>query len=140
MRLKSPDGYSLATLIFFSVRHSLSYYREFEGSEIGLQPAYSYFRGFDKNSIMLYLFWEISAILLQSCKTWLNNMELKTNILLWMQLQNVADYKVTLAITSTTKPYITMWTDGKYEVDKLYLFGKLMEEDKYIWNENLSLS
>lgn len=33
-----------------------------------------------------------------------------------------------------------MWTDGKYEVDKLYLFGKLMEEDKYIWNENLSLS
>lgn len=57
-----------------------------------------------------------------------------------MQLQNVADYKVTLAITSTTEPYITMWTDGKYEVDKLYLFGKLMEEDKYIWNENLSLS
>lgn len=57
-----------------------------------------------------------------------------------MQVQNVVDYKVTLTITSTTEPYITMWTDGKYEADKLYLFGKLVEEDKYIWNENLSLS
>lgn len=86
---------------------------------------------------MFYLFWEISIILLQRCTTWLNNKELKTNIVLWMLLQNVGDYKVALAITSKSEPYLTMWIDGKYEVDKLYLFGKLTE-DKFLFQMYLS--
>lgn len=54
-----------------------------------------------------------------------------------MLLQNAGDYKVALAITSTSEPYLTMWIDGKYEVDKLYLFGKLTE-DKFLFQMYLS--
>lgn len=56
-------------------------------------------------------------------------MVLKTNMVLWMLVQNVGDCKVTLAITSKSEPYLTMWIDGKYEADK-YLFGKPTEKDK----------
>lgn len=97
------------------------------------QRPYNHIQDFDNYFIMLYLFWEISTILLQRCKMRQINMELTTDMLSWMQLQNAADYKVTSAITSTSDPYLAMWSDGRYEDDYLYLFRKSVKRITLKW-------